>query len=78
MNHEVTPRFPDGFSVFEGRGQWRDKQGKIGKESSRLLLIWHTPDAGTDAKIEAIRKAFKERFHQESVLRADEASCVSF
>ncbi len=75
---EVTPRFPDGLSVFEGYGQWRDRHGAISRERSKLLLIWYVPDAASEAKIEAIRDAYKRRFHQESVLRADEISCVSF
>lgn len=78
MEREVTPRFPDGLTVFDGYGQWRNKRGTISKESSRLLLIWYERDATTEAKIEAIRAAFKRRFHQESVLRANEISCVSF
>jgi hypothetical protein len=75
---EVTPRFPDGFSVFDGQGQWRNRNGAISKEASRLLLIWYQPDATSEARIEAIRTAYKQRFHQESVVRADEVSCVSF
>lgn len=78
LSREVTPRFPDGLSVFEGRGQWRGKNGVITREASRLLLIWFEPDGASDAKIEAIRSAYKQRFHQDSVLRADEASCISF
>jgi hypothetical protein len=78
MDREVTPRFPDGLTVFDGQGQWRDKHGTISKEPSRLLLIWYMRDAASEAKIEAIRTAYKQRFHQESVLRADEISCVSF
>jgi hypothetical protein len=78
MEREVTPRFPDGLTVFDGYGQWRNKRGTIARESSRLLLVWYERDATTETKIEAIRTAFKRRFHQESVLRADEISCVSF
>jgi len=78
MDREVTPRFPDGLSVFEGSGQWRGQRGHITKERSRLLLIWYARDASSNAKIEAIRAAYKSRFHQDSVLRADESSCVSF
>src|SRR5262245_39608610 len=29
LSEEVTPKFPDGFTVVEGYGQWRDKEGKI-------------------------------------------------
>jgi hypothetical protein len=78
LAREITPRFPDGFSVFDGHGQWRNPRGAIGKEPSRLLLVWYQPDVTSEARIEAIRAAYKERFHQESVLRADEVSCVSF
>jgi len=78
LNRDVSPRFPDGFSVFDGYGQWRNKAGIIGREPSQLLLIWYERDATSEARIEAIRDAYKKRFHQESVLRADEVSCVSF
>ena len=75
---EVTPRFPGGLSLFSGYGQWREDNGKIIKETSRMLLIWYVPDARSQASIEAIRNAYKKRFHQQSVLRADGVSCVSF
>lgn len=75
---DVTPRFPDGLSLFTGYGQWRNRKGGIIKEASRMLLIWYVPDAQSDARIEAIRTAYKRRFHQQSVLRADSVSCVSF
>lgn len=78
LAQEVTPRFPEGLSLFSGYGQWRNSQGQIRKEASRLLLIWYVPDAQSNEKIEAIRKAYKARFAQESVLRADGFSCVSF
>jgi len=78
LAQEVTPRFPEGLSLFSGYGQWRNGKGQILKEASRLLLIWYLPDAQSNAKIEAIRKAYKARFGQESVLRADGFSCVSF
>ena len=75
---EVTPRFPDGLSLFEGYGQWRDQSGRISRESARMLLIWYEPGADSDAKIEMIREAYKRRFKQQSVMRVDETSCVSF
>jgi hypothetical protein len=76
---EITPRFPDGLTVLTGYGQWRDAAGSMIKETSRLLLIWYAPAADSDRSIEAIRAAYKARFGQESVLRADEpAACVSF
>ncbi|MHB8884127.1 MAG: DUF3574 domain-containing protein [Methylovirgula sp.] len=75
---EVTLRFPAGLSLFSGYVQWRNGKGRIIKETSRMLLIWYVADARSQANIEAIRNAYKKRFHQQSVLRADGVSCVSF
>jgi hypothetical protein len=77
VDREVTPRFPDGLTMFEGRGQWRDGNGAVRKESMRMLVIWYAPDARRDAEVEAIRDAYKARFAQESVMRVDGWSCVS-
>lgn len=75
---EVTPRFPAGLTVFEGYGQWRAPSGRFSREPSRMLLVWYEPDGGSEARIEAIRAAYKSRFAQQSVLRADARSCVSY
>ena len=78
LDKEVTPRFPDGLTVLTGYGQWRNSAGAIAKEKSVVLVIWHQQEPGSDAKIEAIRSAYKSRFAQESVMRVDGLSCVSF
>ena len=57
--------------------------GRIARQAgrrghSRVLLIWARPDAVNNQKIETIRAAWKVRFAQESVMRVDETSCVSF
>src|SRR5262245_4250771 len=75
---EVTPRFPGGLTVFTGQGQWRSAGGAIIKETSRMLVIWYSNPNNSSARIEAIRAAYKKRFSQASVLRADGESCVSF
>jgi hypothetical protein len=76
LAREVTPRFPYGLTAFEAYGQWRGPDGHIAMEPSRVLLIWHGADE--NAKIDAIRGAYKERFHQQSVMRVDGLDCVSF
>lgn len=78
LAQEVTPRFPSGVTVFDGHGQWRGGSGRITREHARLLLIWYVPDESSEARIEAIRVAYKTRFRQDSVLRADGVSCISF
>jgi hypothetical protein len=75
---EVTPRFPDGSTVVEGRGQFRGGSGVTEREDSRVLILLYALDRSSNARIEEIREAYKGMFDQESVLRADELSCVSF
>jgi hypothetical protein len=78
LDGEVTPRFPAGFTVLSGPGQWRGSDGRIAKEDAHVLLIWHDAAQNADAKIESIRSAYRRRFEQESVMRVDSVSCVSF
>jgi hypothetical protein len=78
LDAEVSPRFPEGLMVLTGYGQWRSSEGGRAREKSRVVEIWYRPAADSDAKIEAIRTAYKVRFGQESVMRVDGVSCVSF
>ena len=78
LDAEVSPRFPDGLMVLTGYGQWRGSEGGRAKEKSRVIEIWYRPGAESDVNIEAIRAAYKARFKQQSVMRVDGLSCVSF
>jgi hypothetical protein len=78
LDAEVTPRFPAGLTVFSAYGQWRGETGPLTKEASRVLLVWYAPAPDSEHKIEAIRAAYRERFSQDSVMRVDGRSCVSF
>jgi len=78
LDTEVTPRFPDGLTVIDGYGQWRNAQGVATAEPSKILVLLHPPDPAAEGKIEEIRARFKSRFHQDSVLRDTSAIKVSF
>jgi hypothetical protein len=78
LDREVTPRFPDGLTVLAGSGQWRNSAGVVIKEPARVLLVWVKPAADLEARITAVREAWKASQQQESVLRADGTSCVTF
>ena len=79
VDASVTPRFPDGLTLLTGTGQFRDSSGTIIVEGSKLLvLLYPFGDREADAKIEQIRSEYVCLFDQQSVLRADDASCVSF
>ncbi len=79
LDREVTPRFPAGLTVDEVSGQWRDATtGETIREPSRVLTILYPPTPAAEQQIEAIRAAYQSEFHQDSVMRLDEAACVSF
>jgi hypothetical protein len=69
----VTPRFPDGFTILKGVGQYREKSGKIISEPSQVIVFLYSRKIKrtSRAKIEEIRAAYVKRFNQESVLRID-------
>jgi hypothetical protein len=76
---EVTPRFPDGFTVFDARGQWRPPGSeRISRERSKVLTIAMPPDAKNDQRIAEIIEAYKLRFKQQSVGLIVRPACVSF
>jgi hypothetical protein len=76
---EVTPRFPDGFTVIDARGQWREPGGeKISRERSKVLTIAMPPAADSDDRLQKIIEAYKARFKQQSVGLIVRPACVSF
>ncbi|WP_306333944.1 DUF3574 domain-containing protein [Streptomyces sp. KL118A] len=80
IDDEVTPGFPDGLTIQDGRGQWRDSNGKIERERSyELILLYPTTEARKrDVQIEEIRSDYEKKFAQDSVARLDERTRVDF
>ena len=78
LEDTVTPRFPDGLTVLDARGQWRDSEGKILKERSKLLVILAPPSDDGMSLIDEISDEYERRFNQESVLRVIYDVCASF
>jgi hypothetical protein len=79
LDREVTPRFPDGLTVFEAYGQWRDSgQAVPSRLRSRVLVILHEDTPANRAAIDAIRLAWKTATHDQSVLLSSGSVDVSF
>ncbi|MET7574434.1 DUF3574 domain-containing protein [Streptomyces sp. NPDC005492] len=80
VDQEVTPNFPDGLTVQNGRGQWRDAHGKIEKERSyELILLYPVASAGaSDRRIEEVRRTYEKTFGQEAVGRVDDRTRADF
>jgi len=79
LAREVSPRFPDGLTVFDTTGQWRDAKTKaVIREPSKIVRIIMPADAQANEKIGAIASAYKTQFRQDSVGIVTRPACVSF
>jgi hypothetical protein len=78
LTREVTPRFPDGLTVYETTGQWRDPATqKVAREKSRVLRII-APANTAPNMIAAVAGAYKQQFRQKSVGIVTREVCASF
>lgn len=79
LDQEVTTRFPDGFSVFDAYGQWKDHDANVPERlATKVIVILHESSAKRESDIEAIRLAYKRITGDLSVLRLSQPAAVSF
>lgn len=78
MSQVVTPRFPQGLTWWKAQGQWRNSAGVIERERAFVLQVVHPDAEPVEPAILDIAKQYREKFDQESVLRASSPACVSF
>ena len=72
----VTTRFPDGLSVFDASGQYREPTGRIVRERSKRLIVIVFDSPAHRAKLDAIVDDYKRRFGQYSVFRVEQPVCA--
>jgi hypothetical protein len=77
VDQEITPRFPKGLTVLDGGGQWRGDANVLIREASKVVVLV-LPQRGADRLLDEVRRAYKARFSQDSVLLVIQDSCVSF
>lgn len=76
---EITPRFPDGLTVTDALGQWRDPDsGRMVREPSKRVEIVLPGNPDDEARLEAIEAAYKRQFRQRSVGLIVQSACVAF
>lgn len=80
IDAEVTPRFPNGLTIQDGRGQWRDSNGVIERERSYELTLLYPASVARvrDPQIERIRNAYEKAYAQDSVARLEERTTADF
>lgn len=74
----VTPRFPQGLTVWPAEGQWRSADGSVLKEASKVLTLVHPADPASEDSIRVIADTYKRQFQQEAVMRVRTSTCISF
>ena len=78
LSTSVTPRFPEGLTVWQASGQWKAADGAIVREASFVLNLLHPDDERSESAVRAIAAEYKSRFSQDAVLRVKSHACISF
>jgi hypothetical protein len=78
VDEVIATRFPQGFTLSEAQGQWRNADGSTTREGTHVLHIVHAGGASADQAVTDIVRAYKQRFEQEAVLRTRSPVCHSF
>jgi hypothetical protein len=75
----LTKEFPDGFTSFDGEGQWRDPQtGAIVHEPSKIVIVAVDPAPDVKARLRAVMSAYRHQFKQKSVGLVTAPGCGAF
>ena len=79
VDREISPRFPDGLTVFDAKGEWRDTARKtIVHEPSKVVEIVLPGKPDDVDELNQIAQAYKSRFRQQTVGIVVRGACVSF
>ncbi|PSN15621.1 hypothetical protein C7293_06485 [filamentous cyanobacterium CCT1] len=68
INAEITPRFPDGLTVYDANGQFLDSTDSLIQETSQVVTLIFENTLENQAEVDQIIEAYKQQFQQESVL----------
>lgn len=78
VDKDVTPRFRDGLTEYDAKGQWLNAKGEVTHEPSKALMLIRGSDVESSKKVDELRNIYKTRFAQESVMRVDQPVCAAF
>lgn len=78
VDEELTPRFPSGLTVLDGGGQWKGDENRLIREASKVVVLVLPNRLEASLKLNEVRRAYKARFKQESVMLVTQAACVDF
>jgi hypothetical protein len=71
--------FPDGFTAYDGAGQWMDTNThRIVRERSKVVVVVAGDDASFAKSIAAVTDAYRSAFRQQSVGVVTQTACAAF
>lgn len=75
----ITAALPDGFTVLEAYGQYRDAQTQaVGREPTELVIVVGADDDAFRGRVASVADAYRRRFEQGSVGIVTRAVCAVF
>lgn len=75
----ITPHFPDGFTVLDGEGQWRNPHtGHVVAAPTKVVLIASKREPDLSRRLSTVIEAYKMQFHQQAVGVITRDSCAAF
>ena len=75
----LTQAFPDGFTVRDARGAWRDPHsGQQVSEATKDVLVALADRPGALARVREVMAVYRRRFRQQSVGLLLARQCGSF
>jgi hypothetical protein len=80
LDREVAPRLPEGFTILESVGYYRDQRtGRTEREPSRVLLVYYRESQSqTTHALTELAALYKRLFNQQSVLRITSSVRATF
>ena len=79
LGTEITPRFPDGLTAYNAKGQFLDSAGQLIREPSKVVSLIFEDTEQNEQSVYEIIDAYEQQFQQESVLEVvNEAVTVGF
>ena len=78
-NDVLTTIFPDGLTVTDGIGQWRDPaNAKITREATKIVDVVVPGAGGFFSKVNFVVRSYEGKFRQKSVGIVTEQVCAAF
>jgi uncharacterized protein YrzB (UPF0473 family) len=79
LRDEITPRFPDGLTVYDADGQFLDSSNQLIREPSNVVSLILEDTQANEQLTNQIIDLYKQKFQQESVLVVvDETLGIAF